>query len=687
VTVQSIPYEQRTTNNEQRTTNNEQRTTNNEQRTTEMRPAQFHAAEVQWTEGGRTTNNQLVWLVALGLFFTIKGYTQTSLTDTIIGLPLVELKAAPPSNLALGRAVLQLDSIMTVALPNASVSDVLLQTGGAYLKHYGPGRLATAGLRGSSAQQTAILWEGIPVMDPMLGQLDLSLLPTFFFDEVQVYFGGSSIHAGSGAVGGALQMESRMPRKRGLQLGLSTETGQFGHRMGGVKASIRGHGWSSQTKLFYETADNDYDYVTNLGQTRALPNAGLQQHGLLQQLQVHWGDQLLKAQVWYQYADRQLPPTRVQAGSQATQEDEALRTMIQWEKRSRKRQLSLKGAYLQGQLGFTDSLASIFSRSTTHTFVLDARARWLLGTQHQLDIRSQSQWNAVETTAYTDPPTQERYAIIGTYRFLPKRLPWLLQTAFRQEWQDGQASPFLPELKLEYTRRHARFFAHASRTYRWPTLNDLFWEPGGNAGLVPEQGWSQEVGGEWAFRQPGIQVTANASAFAQQLEERIIWLPEGAFFSPVNVQSVNTFGLAPRLAAAIKRQQWAVTMQLGYDWTRTVNAASRIPNDRSVGRQLIYVPRHQGFTRVHVNYRGWVLQYQHQWIGRVFTLGDHSQSIPRFQLGFLSLAKGWQWRNQHIHAYLQLRNLWDTDYEFVIQRPMPGRHVRIGLNYQFQTKV
>lgn len=620
----------------------------------------------------------LIW----GFLVMLVGVLPAQTADTIIGfIPILLIEKRLP-NVALGQAIHRFDSNTLQGLPNASLSDALLQTGGLYIKHYGPGRLATAGVRGSSAQQTAILWDDIPIMDPMLGQLDLSLLPLFFFDQSQFYFGGGSIHSGSGAVGGTLQLRSSDPAGSGWETGLFAEAGSFGHAFGGLKAAYKSRKWYVQSRFFYEQADNDFEYQTITGEQKKLPNATTEQIGVLTDFK--WQirrKQYLEASIWYQEADRALPPTQVQQSSVANQQDEGLRTRLKWELDGARSHWQLQVAYLNGQLIYNDSISGIFSESTTHSWIADGHSRWLLDQNHQLELRFQSQWMEAQTTAYTDEVQQQRHAIIGTYRYYPPRSDWQLQLAFRQEWQDGEASPFLPELKARYRADALKFFGHVARAYRWPTLNDLFWEPGGNPELLPEQGWSEEAGAEWGFGTKEWEGAISASIFARQVENWIIWLPESSFFSPRNVKSVHSWGGAPGISLQGKSNWGTFRLKGSYEWTRSVNVNSNTPNDQSLDKQLIYVPEHQWQAELSWTGWGWQLRYVHHWQGKVFTLADHSQSIPGFHRGFMSVSKRFPWKNQQLEAYLQLRNCWDTDYELVIQRPMPGRHFRLGLSY------
>ena len=55
------------------------------------------------------------------------------------------------------------------------LSDALNEFSSVYVKSYGSGGLASLAIQGTSAEQTAIEWNGVKINAPSLGQVDLSL--------------------------------------------------------------------------------------------------------------------------------------------------------------------------------------------------------------------------------------------------------------------------------------------------------------------------------------------------------------------------------------------------------------------------------------------------------------------------------------------------------------------------------
>ena len=65
----------------------------------------------------------------------------------------------------------------------------------------------------------------------------------------------------------------------------------------------------------------------------------------------------------------------------------------------------------------------------------------------------------------------------------------------RQEWVNTTKVPLTWTLGIDYyLKQWLKLKANASRLYRIPTLNDLFWKEGGNQNLLPENGYAFESG-------------------------------------------------------------------------------------------------------------------------------------------------------------------------------------------------
>ncbi|MDP1803305.1 MAG: Plug domain-containing protein, partial [Bacteroidota bacterium] len=118
--------------------------------------------------------------------------SQISLAQDTVSLQSVEVIEKKIQLSQIGKKTEQIDSTIKEQFKLNSIADLLSLNTPVFIKNYGPGALATTAFRGGNAAQTAILWNGFNLQNAMLGQSDLSLMPSFLFENIDVEYGGSS---------------------------------------------------------------------------------------------------------------------------------------------------------------------------------------------------------------------------------------------------------------------------------------------------------------------------------------------------------------------------------------------------------------------------------------------------------------------------------------------------------------
>ena len=159
-----------------------------------------------------------------GLLFLISLGARAQVGDTTY-LKEVSVYGLPVTSYATGSKVVQIKSGEEVT----TLSDKLIDETPFYLKTYGNNQLSTITIRGTTASQTAVLWNGININSPTLGQTDFSLIPLFLFDEVSVQYGTGSALYGSDAIGGSIMIgQSSGQFDKGFAGTFYQQVGSFG---------------------------------------------------------------------------------------------------------------------------------------------------------------------------------------------------------------------------------------------------------------------------------------------------------------------------------------------------------------------------------------------------------------------------------------------------------------------------
>ncbi|MCL2825098.1 MAG: TonB-dependent receptor [Polyangiaceae bacterium] len=145
-----------------------------------------------------------------------------------------------------------------------STADALAWAPGIQVVRTGSGAdMATASLRGASSAQTPVLLAGVPLNESLTGTADLSLVPLWMVDRVEVYRGNAPEFADQFGIGGGILFEPRVPRKAGVGGGVGV--GSFGEISGWVGASTRSRRSGSLVAVRHARARNDYPYTDDMG--------------------------------------------------------------------------------------------------------------------------------------------------------------------------------------------------------------------------------------------------------------------------------------------------------------------------------------------------------------------------------------------------------------------------------------
>src|SRR5690606_6248406 len=91
---------------------------------------------------------------------------------------------------------------------NGSFTDFLQKNTTIYFKENGYGMVSSPSFRGTTAQQTGVLWNGIKVNSALLGQADFNSTSFKNYDQIIVKPGGGSVLFGSGAMGGTIHLNN-----------------------------------------------------------------------------------------------------------------------------------------------------------------------------------------------------------------------------------------------------------------------------------------------------------------------------------------------------------------------------------------------------------------------------------------------------------------------------------------------
>ena len=99
----------------------------------------------------------------------------------------------------------------------SSLSDLLNYNSSIYFKQYGRGQLSTVSFRGTTASQTAVVWNGININSQLTGETDFNTITSNDYNSISVKAGGGSVLYGSGAIGGTVHLNNELFFKKQIR--------------------------------------------------------------------------------------------------------------------------------------------------------------------------------------------------------------------------------------------------------------------------------------------------------------------------------------------------------------------------------------------------------------------------------------------------------------------------------------
>jgi len=487
---------------------------------------------------------------------------QVIFPDDTIRIKEVIVKGSLLANNSGGYKQTVLDSSMLVDYSLNNLSEIITETTSLFIKSYGTGGIATTSFRGTGASHTKLTWNEININSPMVGQADLSLIPAGFIDELRIYYGGGSIYVGNGGLGGIINIETKPDWKTESDILASFGAGSFDRYSGLLKIRSSGKRLQSSTKAFFLSARNDFRFLNSVSYPEPVferrKNAELFQKGLMQEFYLKGEKSITSARLWYQTSDRNLPQTMLmsQTENKEQQIDEFLRAMIGYERYNRNVNYKISLALFSDRLDYLNELASIDSRNHSNTVSSKGVVEIINGNRSRLNITLNNELNIVNSVNYSELKARN----ISTLTVSARRLfgeKFGVNILMRELMDDRKFlfPDFTAGMDFRMINKKESYLKLSfTRNSKVPTLNDLYWNPGGNPEIRNEYSYSGEI--SWDIKSKinkALILESEISIYSNRIKDMIQWRPgEHSYWSPVNINSVNTTGIESDLNLSYK---------------------------------------------------------------------------------------------------------------------------------------
>jgi outer membrane cobalamin receptor len=610
-----------------------------------------------------------------------------------------------------------------------SVADAVRYFSGIQIKDYGGvGGLKTVDMRSMGSHHMGVFYDGIQLGNAQNGQIDLGRFSMDNIEEISLYNGQkSSIFQSAKDYGasGTIYLRSRRPRfahgqRRNVQA--TYRTGSFGLQNPSLLWEERiTDKVSAQMSAEYTYATGKYRFryrkVFSDG-TVAWDTTATRQNGDLHALRLEGGLYGLtehgrwQGKVYYYRSERGIPGAIVNNVWKHSQRqwDKSLFAQGSVEHRfgeNYELMVNAKVAYDKMRYLNPDTTLMYIDNTFRHKEAyLSVANHYNINKVWDAALSADWQWNSLDADmvnfvyprrntvmiAAASTATWPRLKLLGSLLATFVRDSRKLGIQSDESRAKSHTSKLMPALYLNIYPLSDKAFclrAFYKRIFRMPTFNDLYYTDFGNINLKPEYTTQYDLGAVYqkTFRRGMLrQLEANADAYYNRVSNKIVAVPKGSGqyrWMTMNLGLVKILGTELSAQAQVEPvSDLLMALHLSYTWQLARDYSDPTDRDSYGGTykgQIAYIPRHSGSATANIDYRSWGLNYSFIYVGERYhnsanIRANHEEPWYTHDLG---LTKQFRFRGWGLSLALECNNLFDQQYDVVLNYPMPGRNWKI----------
>ncbi len=583
---------------------------------------------------------------------------------------------------------------------NTTLQQLLEMHSNVFVKNYGISTLSTISIRGSSAAQTQVNWHGVNINHAATGLTDFSTLAVSMFDHIDIQYSSSFKNT---SLSGSVNLDDSKPEfKRDFKM--KAALGYESLQNISVLASVLylDQVVYNKTKIMVNHAQNMYSfYNEDKDDMQSNKHAKSKQIGVMNDFAVNIRSKhVLSIYSWLQHTQREIPATTFEPFSAKEESILSFRNIFEFKPKGNDYYSTTSSlATLLDHYSYEDSTVHIQSKVFTLTLPYSQTFHLKLNKNNNFYFKlmgrssfmlNQSN-NNLHTIGFNSSFTREN---------ILKRIA--VKLFVQKEFSNIFSLPMVYSLSTNVKIKYGLdAYANLSSNYRMPTLNELYYNPGGNIDLKPEISRNIESGFNYTKTYHQHSLLLGTAFYKRKVDQWIAWYGN-SILTPHNIQQVESKGFEMNLNydVILKKYQKPV---VGYDiiligrkypsyttlkssilyaYTLSTTQQSAIANDYSIGKQIPYVPRYQFKMSVGFQHKNLEMHLVQTYTSYRFVTTDESQYLKPYAISTLWAA--YHYRYQALKGAINLRfnNILNTAYQSIVGRVMPGRNGNISFTFE-----
>ncbi len=595
-------------------------------------------------------------------------------------------------------AVHVLDSAAIASSSGISVADVIKHEAGIAVRSYGGrGALQSVSMRGMSADYTLVLVDGQRYTTHQIGTVDLGIFSLASVERIEIVKGGSSSLYGADAIGGVINIVT----KKGTQKKYTTagySTGSFGYHSFSLAAGGDAEGIAVDAEGRVEYGKNDFDLRYDDG----LIDTVLKRSGADFRISTFSfsatstsGHSVTALSFRLAGADRGQPKaitSPVQWNSARIADNDAvIQLRSEW---TVSESFSVNGsvAHRYNYETYNDPtlivqgkpLSSFYDNTLTNTA---AGFLYQWSPEHRIYSGFEAGYGRIRSNEVRPANRTIFGQYVSTQHHFSNGIDLLIFPSVRYDSYSDVGNDISPKLGLNAALEFfpaLRFRASYGKNFRAPTFNDLYWNAGGNARILPERLLSGDAGVSIVAETSG-RIEIACDYFSIKTRDKIVWTPGASnIWTPMNVSAVSSTGIEFRGTGSFFDDR----LRFGYHHTvmNVIKTSADQPNDRTQGKRLRYTPGETVSISAGVTVQDFSCSAVYAYTGFRYIQSDNHPNfiLPSFRTVDLKISYVLQLGIASLRCSAEANNIGNEEYSLIKGYPMPLRNYAFSTNLHLQ---
>jgi vitamin B12 transporter len=544
--------------------------------------------------------------------------------------------------------------------------NMLARIPGISVKSYGgPAGISTLSMDGGPSSHTLVMVNGIDISSAQNGEADLSQLPLPYIESMS-YIPYDITQSGNGGIDGVVKLETG-----DQQTHLNLSQGSFGHRAYDIYLNHEISGFWTSLQVGQRHEEGKYP-VQWQGKESFRKNNQLEQKFAAITLR-----KMLRKDLYWQLTAMSSHQSRGVAGllwspdtiSHRNDQLTLLGSSLGWIRHKGNSHLYFSARNSKEK--YTNPLFNIRSDHRLHGYHVALSDERQLGKNLKLNSDFGYNLDQITSASTNDRSRKTINASLAPTLYLLKTVEFTptVKIHYSADLYEEVLNDFQVHVPLNWGPL-AQVAWSQGNIFKYPTFNDLFWEPGGNPDLKPEETSVTTLQSRFHF---GYMGSLQLQWQKKESDNLIQWMPVLSYWQPGNVHSATRE--SRKALWQLDVPQYHFSAFAHYSVIKTLDHERNLP--------LRYAPDKTsalGFTwapqKLEIN-------MQYNFISDRISMYGYPEHVYIDGAGVWSgsIARTWDGKKGRLTLVLSADNIEDTSYETIKGYPEPGRSYRIATKF------